>query len=303
MSFSLANIPSQEGKTAIVTGANTGLGYETTLELAKKGIHVVVACRNKDKAAEARSNLLDEVDGASLEIMVLNLASLESVRSFAEAFSESYEKLDLLINNAGVMIPPYSTTEDGFELQFGVNHLGHFLLTALLIDIIPDNSESRIIHLSSIAHKQGRIHFDDLQWEESYSRQEAYSQSKLACLMFADELDRRLRKNGKHKLSVCVHPGTSLTELGRHVPGFLYDIFKYTLGPLLTHPPHEAALPTLKAALGKDVAGGDFFGPQGFMDMKGPPGNAERAEVARDAQTAQKLWQASEELTSCSFEI
>jgi NAD(P)-dependent dehydrogenase (short-subunit alcohol dehydrogenase family) len=261
-----------------------------------------MACRNMDKAENAKNDILERVPDADLEIMELDLASLSSVRSFAEAFREKYDKLDLLINNAGVMVPPYSTTEDGFELQFGVNHLGHFLLAARLIDLMPDTSDSRIVSLSSIAHKRGSIHFDDLQWEEKYSRQGAYSQSKLACLMFADELNRKLKTEGKEMLSVAAHPGVSPTELSRHLPSWLTALFKI-IGPLFTHAPEKGAQPILKAALDTTVSGGDYYGPQGFREMKGGPGHAGRADVAMDQPAVEKLWKVSEELTNCHFKV
>jgi len=303
MAFNLNNIPSQKGKTAIVTGANAGLGFETTIGLAKKRIKVIMACRNMDKAENAKNDILERVPDADLEIMTLDLASLDSVRSFTQSFKEKYDTLDLLINNAGVMIPPYSTTEEGYELQIGVNHLGHFLLTALFIDLMPDTSDSRIVSLSSIAHKRGSIHFDDLHWKESYSKQGAYSQSKLACLLFADELDRRLRESGKKKLSVCAHPGVSPTELTRYIPSILDTIFQKVLAPFFTHPPEEGARPTLQATLDPTVSGGDYYGPQGFMDMTGKPGLAERADVAKNQDVAQRLWEVSEELTNCNFTV
>jgi len=303
MSFSLDQISPKPSQTAIVTGANTGLGYETALGLAKKQIKVVMACRNEQKARQAKSDILSEVPEADLEIMIVDLASLESVRSFAQAFKKQFDKLDLLINNAGVMVPPYQKKEDGFELQFGVNHLGHFLLTAELIDHMPDRPESRIVPLASIAHKRGQIHFDDLQWEDNYDPQDAYAQSKLACLMFGDELNRRLKANGKDIRTVTAHPGVSLTELSRHMPSFLISILKYTVGPFLTHPPEKGALPTLQAALDHHLDGGEYLGPQGFREMTGKPGPAERSEVAQDQQTAEKLWEVSEELTDCRFTI
>ncbi|MGD8426666.1 MAG: oxidoreductase [Balneolaceae bacterium] len=303
MSFDLKHIPSQKDKNAIVTGANTGLGYETTIGLAKKDVKVIMACRNKEKAQKAKTDILDILPEADLEIMHLDLSSLSSIKKFAEGFKERFEKLDLLINNAGVMVPPYSTTEDGFELQFGVNYLGHFTLTALLIDHMPDNSDSRVVSLSSNAHKRGQLHFGNLQWEQDYDRRKAYSQSKLACLMFGDELDRRLKAGGKKILSVSAHPGVSPTDLGRHIPAFLYNLLKFTLIPFVSHSPKKGALPTLQAALGPNVNGGDYYGPQGFNEMKGAPGLAERAKVAKDREAAKKLWDVSEVLTGVEFEI
>mgnify|MGYP003651580195 FL=1 len=188
MSFSLEKAPLQKGRIAIVTGANTGLGYQTTLGLASKECKVILACRNKDKAEKAMADIRKEVPNADLEFIKLDLNSLKSVREFAKAYSEKHDKIDLLINNAGLMIPPLMRTEEGFESQFGVNHLGHFLLTNLLYPVIKKTENARIVSLSSIAHKNGRIHFDDPNWENSYSKSDAYNQSKVACLMFAYEL-------------------------------------------------------------------------------------------------------------------
>ncbi|MDA9121392.1 oxidoreductase, partial [Flavobacteriales bacterium] len=225
MSFSLDKIPSQKGKIAVVTGANTGLGYETALGLASKNCKVIMACRNRDKAEKAMADIRKEVPNAGLEFIKLDLNSSKSVREFAKAYKEKYDRLDLLINNAGLMIPPLMRTEDGFESQFGVNHLGHFLLTNLLFPAIEKTDNARVVSLSSIAHKNGRIHFDDPNWEKSYSRSDAYNQSKVACLMFAYELQRRLNDSGSTVISVAAHPGVSDTELGRYIPKVLYYVF------------------------------------------------------------------------------
>ena len=303
MDFSLESISSQQGKMAIVTGANTGLGFETALGLAKVDATVILACRNLEKAEAAKAEILAQVPDAKLEVMQLDLGSLSSVREFAANYKEKYSQLDLLINNAGIMFPPYSKTEEGFESQIGVNHLGHFLLTALLIDLMPDNSDARIVSLSSNAHKFGKINFDDLQSEQKYSSTAAYGQSKLACLMFADELNRKLKASGKNILSVAAHPGVAQTELARHMPGFLVTLIRWTIAPFITHPVDEAALPTLLAALGSEVKGGDYFGPQGKGEMTGEPGVAVKADHAKDTEVAAKLWQVSEELTGQKFAV
>ncbi|NJN74040.1 MAG: SDR family oxidoreductase [Limnothrix sp. RL_2_0] len=303
MDFTLENISSQQGKMAIVTGANTGLGFETALGLAKVDATVILACRNLEKAEAAKTEILTKVPDAKLEVMQLDLASLSSVREFSAQYREKYAHLDLLINNAGIMFPPYSKTEDGFESQIGVNHLGHFLLTALLIDLMPDNSDSRIVSLSSNAHKFGKINFDDLQSEQKYSSTAAYGQSKLACLMFADELDRKLKASDKNILSVAAHPGVAQTELSRHMPGFMVTLIRWTIAPFITHPVDEAALPTLLAALGSEVKGGDYFGPQGTAEMTGKPGIAVKADHAKDTDVTAKLWQVSEELTGQKFVV
>ena len=296
MNFSLSQIPSQQDKIAIVTGANTGLGYETALGLAKTGMKVVMACRNLEKAEQAKAQILAEAPEAELEVMSLDLSELQSVRSFSEAFRQRHAQLNLLINNAGIMFPPYEVTEDGFESQFAVNYLSHFLLTALLIDLMPDSSESRVVSLSSNAHQFGRINFEDLQSERDYSAVGAYGQSKLACLMFALELNRRLMAQGKKILSVCAHPGLSETELARHIPDWVQMLLRLTPLPLMSHPPKAAALPTLCAALGPDVKGGEYFGPQGLFETSGEPGRAAIAKHAQDKAAAETLWKVSKKL-------
>ncbi len=302
MSFSLKKIPSQKGRIAIVTGANVGLGYETALAFARKEIKVIMACRNAQKAEKAKADILAQVPNAELEIIILDLNSLQSVRDFAKTYTEKYDRLDLLINNAGLMVPPLMRTEEGFESQFGVNHLGHFLLTNLLFPHIRKTEGSRVVSLSSNAHKRAEINFDDLNSEKSYSKIGAYSQSKLACLMFAYELQRRLDAAGSHVLSVAAHPGASDTDLARYISKLLY----YALLPLfslVTHSPEKGALPTIYAALGNDVDGGDYFGPQGFMEMKGEPGKVESKPQSHDKEVAKKLWEVSEKLTGEKFEI
>ncbi|AFY37737.1 Protochlorophyllide reductase [[Leptolyngbya] sp. PCC 7376] len=301
MSFSVENAPSQQGKTAIVTGSNTGLGYETALGLAKLGATVILACRNLEKAEAAKTKILSEVPSAAVSVMALDLNSLDSVRQFAADFRTQHQQLDLLINNAGIMFPPYTQTAEGFESQIGVNYLGHFLLTQLLIDLMPDTPDSRIVSLSSNAHKFGKLNFDDLQSEKNYSATAAYGQSKLACLMFADELQRRLAASGKQKISVAAHPGVAQTELARHMPGWLVWIMGFTVAPFITHPVDQAALPTLMAAIASDVKGGEYFGPQGTAEMTGKPGRAEKASHALDQDAATKLWQVSEQLTGEKF--
>ena len=299
--FDINAIPSQKDKVAIVTGSNAGLGYETALALAKLDTTVILACRNKDKAEKAKQSIMKSAPRASLDILLVDLSDLSSVRSFADVFNKKYERLDLLINNAGVMIPPYTVTKDGFELQLGANHLGHFLLTGLLLDTLLKTNGSRVISLSSIAHKDGKIQFDDLHWEKKYSAIGAYGQSKLACLMFAFEMQRRLEKSGHSELiSVAAHPGVSPTELSRHIPSWLVGIFTF-LGPIFSHPPEKGALPTLMAALDESVIGGEYFGPQGFNDMKGKPGRAKSTKLANDENVAKQLWEVSEKLVDFSY--
>lgn len=300
--FSLDKTPSQKGKIAVVTGANAGLGFETALGLASKGCKVVMACRNADKAKKAMADIRAEVPNADLAFIKLDLNSLKSVREFAKTYAEKHTKLDLLINNAGLMIPPLMRTEEGFESQFGVNHLGHFLLTNLLFPVINKTKKARIVSLSSIAHKSGRIHFDDPNWEKSYSKSDAYNQSKVACLMFAYELQHKLNDAGSTVLSVAAHPGVSDTELGRYIPKVLYFLVT-PLIPLATHKPKNAALPTLMAALDSEVVGGDYYGPTGFNEMKGQPGKARSTGYSKKRDEAAKLWELSEKLTGEEFSV
>lgn len=302
MRFSLNNIPSQKGRIAIVTGANTGLGFETAKGLASKGAKVIMACRNEAKANQAMADIKKVVVDADLEFIKLDLNSLKSVKAFAKTFNSKYQRLDLLINNAGLMIPPLMRTEEGFESQFGVNHLGHFLLTNLLFDKLDVTEGARVVSLSSIAHKDGRMQFDDPNWEKSYSRGKAYGQSKVACLIFAYELQRRLNDAGSSVMSVAAHPGVSATELLRYVPK-LVSILATPLIPFVTHPPKEAAKPTLMAALDENAVGGDYYGPQGLNEMKGEPGKAGSTGYSKKRDVAEKLWKLSEELTKQEFKI
>ena len=297
----LNNLPSQKGRIIIVTGANAGLGYETTLALAKKGARVIMACRSSSKARTAREALLKEAPDALLDILELDLSSLKSVQNMVAEFQVSYDRLDVLINNAGVMMPPYTRTEDGFELQFMSNYLGHFLLTGLLLPSILKTPASRIVSLSSIIHKRGQINFDDLQSEKSYSAQTAYAQSKLACLLYAYELQRRLEKAGHTgTLSTAAHPGIATTELGRHMPRLLFALLTNTIGPFITHSSREGAKPSLLAAIA-EAKGGDYFGPTGFRELKGKPGKASSSDLSKDAALAKRLWEVSEELVGLSY--
>lgn len=297
----LNNLPNQDGRIIIVTGANSGLGYETTLTLAKKGAKVIMACRSLSKANIAKEKIQQQVPNADLEVMEIDLSSLQSVRKFAKAFQAKYKTVDVLINNAGVMAPPYSKTEDGFELQLGANYLGHFLLTGLLFETIVKTPHSRVVTLSSLVHKNGVINFDDLQSETNYDAMKAYSQSKLACLIFSFELQRRLEKVGNlQTISTASHPGIADTELSRNMPKFIYYLAKYTIAPFFTHAPSEGAKPTILAAIG-DAKGGDYFGPTGLREMKGKPGKATATELSKDRDTAKRLWDVSEKLVDFKY--
>lgn len=298
--FDLDKIPSQKGRIAIVTGANIGLGFETALGLAKKEMTVVLACRNIEKATLAKQDILKEVPNADLEIMQIDLSKLDAVRAFAKTYLEKYQTLDLLINNAGVMVPPFSLTKDGFELQMAANYFGHFLLTGLLLKTILATPNSRIVSLSSMAHRSGKINFDDLQSRQKYSAIQAYSQSKLACLMYGYELQRRLEVAGHTTtISTIAHPGASHTNLGQHIPKWAMTLFSVFM-PLFSHSAKAGAQPTLWAAIGV-AEGGDYFGPTGFREIKGKPGKVDSTPLSKDKDIAKKLWEVSEQLTDISY--
>ncbi|MFQ5569174.1 MAG: oxidoreductase [Rhodothermales bacterium] len=290
------DIPDQAGRIAVVTGANSGIGYETARMLATRGAHVVMACRSLDKADAARTRIVNDLPDASLQVMALDLSSLASVRAFAVAFQAQHDRLDLLINNAGVMVPPYSTTKEGFELQFGTNHLGHFALTGLLLPLINRTRQARIVTVSSEAHRFGKIDFDNLNAEKGYAPWPFYGQSKLANLLFTYELQRRLEAAGHTTLSVAAHPGWTATNLQQHDGRvrFLNRFFAMT--------PEQGALPTLFAATAPSVSGGTFFGPDGFLEMKGYPAQVRSSRRSHDRAVAVRLWDVSEQMTGVRFE-
>ncbi len=303
--WTTADIPSQSGKLALITGANGGIGFHAARELARAGARVILGCRNATKAAEARDRILAELPAAGLEVAELDLASLASVREFAQAFLEQHRPLDLLINNAGVMaLPERRLTVDGIELQFGTNHLGHFALTGLLLPAISAASGSRVVTVSSIAHRGGRIHFDDLQWSRDYKPWPAYRQSKLANLFFAFELDRRLRAVQKAVASIAVHPGVSKTNLFQAGPGQGHGLEAKIIPifiSLIGQSEAQGALPTLYGTTSPLAQGGKYYGPDGFREMRGYPVEVHAEAQAYDGAIAQRLWQISEELTGVRY--
>lgn len=296
-----SDIPDQTGRVAVVTGANTGLGYETALALAERGARVVLAVRNLDKGKDATTEITAKSPHADVALQELDLTSLESVRAAAEQLRSDYDRIDLLINNAGVMWTPKSTTKDGFELQFGTNHLGHFALTGLLLDRLLPTPGSRVITVSSPGHRiRADIHFDDLQWERGYSRVGAYGQSKLANLLFTYELQRRLASRGT-TIAAAAHPGGSRTELTRNLPA-LFARVSPVIEPLLQRA-DMGALPTLRAATDPSVIGGQYYGPDGFAEIRGYPKVVASSDKSHDADRQRRLWAVSEQLTEVVYPV
>ena len=305
MPFDINNLPDANGKLAVITGANTGLGFENTRYFARTGIKVVMACRSEARALDAKARIEAEIEGADLEFMQVDLSDLSSVRKFAAAFRNQHDTLDLLINNAGIMWTPFEKSVDGFEGQMAANYFGHYLLTSLLLDLIPDTPESRVVSLSSVAHTQGlkRIRFEDMHWDKGYHKHQAYAQTKLACLMFALELQRRLQLAGRKTLSVAAHPGVSETELARTLKPWQSAMMRYTIAPLISHEPPQAAIPQVMAALDPDVKGGEYLGPQGLGETRGGPGRAKVKPWARDAEANRRLWEVSQQLTEADWPL
>lgn len=291
------DIPDQSGRVAIVTGANTGLGFETARMLAEHGATVILAVRDVEKGMQAAARIRGDV-----EVQALDLTSLDSVRTAAADLREAHPRIDLLINNAGVMYTPKQTTADGFELQFGTNHLGHFALTGLLLDRLLPVPGSRIVTVSSTGHRiRAAIHFDDLQWERSYSRAAAYGQSKLANLMFTYELQRRLAPHGT-TIAVAAHPGVSNTELARNTPAILRVPVTW-LSPLLTQKAEMGALPTARAATDPAILGGQYYGPGNRGEVRGYPKLVDSSPESHNEVIQQRLWTVSEELTGVTFPV
>jgi NAD(P)-dependent dehydrogenase (short-subunit alcohol dehydrogenase family) len=283
-----------KGKIAIVTGSNTGIGYETALDLFKKGAKVYVACRNEEKALDAIKRM--KADGGTGELVYahLDLASLQSVKVFADSIIQSETSLDLLINNAGIMIPPPSKTEDGFEIQWGVNFVGHFALTGHLYNLLEATKASRVVTLSSIAHRGSSIDFDNFRSEKPYSAWREYGQSKLADLIFALEFEKRLRANENQMMSLAAHPGFSETDLQKYMdPAMLASLELMTA--------KEGAQPTLAASLREDAKGGQYWGPDGHNEQKGKPALAKIDDVALNETLNAKLWDWAKETTGVNF--
>jgi NAD(P)-dependent dehydrogenase (short-subunit alcohol dehydrogenase family) len=299
--WTTTDIPDQTGRVAVITGANTGLGYETAAALAAKGADVVLAVRNLDKGKDAAALIHKRNPAAEVILQELDLTSLDSIRAAAEQLRSDHDRIDLLINNAGVMYTPKSTTKDGFELQFGTNHLGHFAFTGLLLDRLLPIAGSRVVTVSSIGHRiRADIHFDDLQWEHSYNRVAAYGQAKLANLLFTYELQRRLAPHGT-TIAAAAHPGGSNTELMRNLPPLVARV-SAVIEPLFQDPA-MGALPSLRAATDQAVAGGQYFGPDGFAQTRGYPKVVASSRKSHDVDRQRRLWAVSEELTGVVYPV
>jgi NAD(P)-dependent dehydrogenase (short-subunit alcohol dehydrogenase family) len=301
------NIPDLTGKIAIVTGANSGTGYEATRALASKGATVVMGCRNLEKAEAAAEKIKVKLPEAKLEIIQLDLSDLSSVKKFTEIYAEKHHKLDMLLNNAGIMMPPYSKTVDGFELQLGTNHMGHFALTGLLLELLIATEGSRVVTMSSDAHSMGKFDFDDVLLENSYGRMSAYGRSKLANLLFAYELQRKLDAAGLNTLSTASHPGWSATNLQTTGPrkgggGRLMSWSLRVGNFLLAQSAAMGALPMLYGVTSPEAEGGEYYGPRGLGGWRGHPKRTESNDRSHNEEDAKRLWEISEELTGIKYE-
>jgi NAD(P)-dependent dehydrogenase (short-subunit alcohol dehydrogenase family) len=290
------NIPGLSDKIAIVTGANSGIGYEMARALAGKEATVVLACRNKDKGEAAIRQIAQEYPEAKAKLLQLDLSDLASVRYFTAEFTSRYDRLDILINNAGIMRAPFGKTADGFELQFGTNHLGHFALTGLLLDLIICPPRSRVITISSGGEHFSKIDFDNLNAEKGYDPGGAYGQSKLANLLFTYELQRRFEGAGVEAIATAAHPGWTVTNLQIH-----WRMLR-VLNPFIGQKPEMGALPALYAATASDVQGGDYYGPGGWLELRGYPTKVQSSDRSHDTAVAAKLWAVSEELTDVRYD-
>ena len=305
MTFSESSVADQHGKTFVITGGNSGIGYEAALMLAKKNAHVILACRSPQRASDALASIRAAVPTANVDVMRLDLASLKSVRAFAEELTGKHKKIDGLINNAGLMALPYTKTEDGFEMQIGTNHLGHFALTGLVLPSLLNAPGARIVNVSSQAHRMGKIYWDDLHGERRYERWSWYGQSKLANLLFTNELARRFK--AKEVLVTAAHPGYSSTSLqtkGAEMENAKFSASVFSLGNrLFAQTASMGALPTLRALTDRGASSGDYFGPSGIGELAGPPVRVGMSTRAKSEDDARRLWELSEKLTGVSYTL
>lgn len=297
------NIPSLEGKIIIVTGGNSGLGYESVKAFAEKGAQVIMTCRNVTKGEHARNHILHHCKDAKIEVMQLDLMSLRSVRAFANEFKSRYSHLHVLLNNAGIMRVPFKLTEDGIESQQATNHFGHFALTGLLLDVLRATPGARVVSVSSMAHRMGDMNFDNLLYEggKDYSPWKAYGRSKLENLLFTFELQRFFEANNMPAMAIAAHPGVSGTNLFSHIGGNKIQKLFRPIFDLFVQTPYMGALPQIRACVDQQVQGGEYYGPDGRGEMKGYPVKVNPSELAQNTEVAAKLWKASEEITGVKF--
>jgi NAD(P)-dependent dehydrogenase (short-subunit alcohol dehydrogenase family) len=300
--WTAADIPAQEGRTFLITGASAGVGLRAAAVLAARGASVILACRNGDRAAAAAGRIRETTPGASLRVVLLDLSSMASVRRAAEELRHGTGAIDVMVNNAGIMRAPYRRTDDGFELQLATNHLGHFAFTGLMLDLLLAAPGSRVVTVTSPAHRQGHIDFGDLQSERRYRRGAAYAQSKLANALFAYELQRRLTAAGAKTLSVAAHPGGARTELNRDMP-WLFRGRSWGLARPITHSAEAGALPLLRAALDPGARGGDYYAPGGWLEFTGAPVRRESSRQSRDPELQRRLWEVSARLTGVTYPL
>jgi NAD(P)-dependent dehydrogenase (short-subunit alcohol dehydrogenase family) len=301
--WTAAHMPDLTGKTVIVTGGNSGLGYNAVKAFAEKSARVIMACRSLSKGELAKKQIFDHHPKANITVMELDLEDLKSIHRFADNFKKTFAQLDILVNNAGIMMVPYGLTKDGFEKQMGTNHLGHFALTGLLLDLLKSTPQSRVVNVSSMAHKQGVMDYDNLLFDngKDYSPLKAYSRSKLANLLFTYELQRFFEANKIDCMALAAHPGVSDTNLFDHAaPKWVMKTLR-PLFLLMIQPAAMGALPELRAATDPMAKGGEYYGPDGKREMKGFPVIVQPNQSALDVESAQKLWKASEELTSVVY--
>lgn len=300
------DVSDQSGRTVLVTGANSGIGWEAARVLAQRGAKVYLGCRDPERGREAVKRILEVAPGSNVELLPLDLADLDSVRRAASAYTSENQSLDLLINNAGVMATPLGRTAQGFEMQLGVNHLGHFALTGLLLPQLLRAAGSRVVSVSSNAHRFGRVRFDDLSWQSDYRPWAAYGQSKLANLLFTYELQRKLEAAGSSSAALAAHPGGSNTNLGHENPGGLLNSLLHVSRPLieryLLQSSAMGALPTLRAAVDQEAKGGEYYGPGGFNEQTGHPVRVGSNKRSKSLEDAARLWRASEDLVGVKYE-
>lgn len=301
--WTIDNIPDLSGKVIIVTGGNSGLGYESVKAFSQKGAEVILACRNMDKGHTAKAEIGQSK--GHIAVMELDLSDFASIEAFAKAFKARYDRLDVLLNNAGIMTTPYFLTKDGLEAQNGTNHFGHFALTAHLSEILKNTSGSRVVNVSSLAHRNGNMDFSNLLFEEGkdYSPMKSYGRSKLANLLFTYELQRQFEAKEINSIAVAAHPGGSQTNLARHVEGKLWFRLLRPVLNLMMQSQAQGALPQIRAAVDPNVKGGEYYGPAGFAEMTGDPVKVHSNKASHNQEDAQKLWLVSEELTHTQFQF